>query len=37
MLAFSLASHGERVQVTLDNAGLNITAYAVRSDRGASG
>ncbi len=34
MLAFSLASHGERVQVTLDNTGLNITAYAVRSDRG---
>lgn len=34
MLAFSLASRGDRVQLTLDNAGLNITAYAVRSDRG---
>jgi hypothetical protein len=34
MLAFSLASRGERVQLTLDNAGLNITAYAVRSDSG---
>jgi hypothetical protein len=34
MLAFSLASRGERVQLTLDPAGLNITAYAVRSDRG---
>jgi hypothetical protein len=34
MLAFSLASRGERVQLTLDNAGLNIRAYAVRSDRG---
>ena len=32
-LVFSLASRGERVQVTLDNTGLNITAYAVRSDR----
>ncbi len=34
MLAFSLASRGDRVQLTLDNAGLNIRAYAVRSDRG---
>jgi len=34
MLAFSLASRGERVQLTLDDAGLNITAYAVRSDGG---
>jgi hypothetical protein len=34
MLAFSLASHGERIQLTLDNAGLNVTAYAVRSERG---
>jgi hypothetical protein len=34
MLAFSLASHGRLVQLTLDNAGLNITAYAVRSHRG---
>jgi hypothetical protein len=33
MLAFRLASQGERVQVALDAAGLNITAYAVRSDR----
>jgi hypothetical protein len=34
MLAFSLASRGQRVQLSLDNAGLNITAYAVRSDGG---
>jgi hypothetical protein len=34
MLAFSLASRGERLQLTLDNGGPNITAYAVRSDRG---
>ncbi len=34
MLAFSLATHGDRVQLALDNAGRNITAYAVRSDRG---
>jgi len=34
MLAFSLASRGERVQLTLDPAGLNIRAYAVRSDSG---
>jgi hypothetical protein len=34
MLAFSLASRGDRLQLTLDNAGLNVRAYAVRSDRG---
>jgi hypothetical protein len=34
MLAFALASRGERVKLTLDSAGLNITAYAVRSDDG---
>jgi hypothetical protein len=34
MLAFALASRGTRVHLTLDNAGLNITAYAVRSDHG---
>jgi hypothetical protein len=34
MLAFALASQGERVKLTLDTAGLNITAYSVRSDRG---
>jgi hypothetical protein len=34
MLAFSLASRGDRIQLNLDNAGLNITAYAVRSDGG---
>jgi hypothetical protein len=34
MLAFRLASQGERVKLMLDPAGLNITAYAVRSDRG---
>jgi hypothetical protein len=34
MLAFSLASHGDRVPLSLDNAGLNITAYTVHSDRG---
>src|SRR3984957_1244009 len=34
MLAFRLASQGERVKLALDPAGLNITAYAVRSDRG---
>jgi hypothetical protein len=36
MLAFRLASRGERVKLTLDNAaaGLNLTAYAVRSDHG---
>jgi len=34
MLAFRLASDGERVKLALDPAGLNITAYAVRSDRG---
>lgn len=35
MLAFALASRGERVKVTLDNGGLNITAYGVRSDDGS--
>ncbi len=34
MLAFSLASRGDRIQLSLDNAGLNITAYAVQGDRG---
>jgi len=34
MLAFRLASQGERVKLTMDAAGVNITAYAVRSDRG---
>jgi hypothetical protein len=34
MLAFSLASRGDRVPLALENAGLNITAYAVHSDRG---
>ena len=34
MLAFALASRGERVKLALDAAGLNITAYAVRSDGG---
>jgi hypothetical protein len=35
MLAFGLASRGERVQLTLDAGGLNITANAVRSDDGS--
>ena len=34
MLAFSLASRGERLKLTLDNSGLNITAYAVHADDG---
>jgi hypothetical protein len=34
MLAFSLASHGDRIQVTLDAGGLNIAAHAVGSDGG---
>jgi hypothetical protein len=34
MLAFGLASRGDRIQLTLENAGLNITAYAVRSNSG---
>jgi hypothetical protein len=34
MLAFRLASQGDRVKLALDPAGLNITAYGVRSDRG---
>jgi hypothetical protein len=34
MLAFALASRGDRIQLTLENAGLNITAYAVRSNSG---
>lgn len=34
MLAFALASRGERVKLTLENAGLNVTAYAVLSDHG---
>jgi len=34
MLAFSLASRGERLKLTLDNSGLNLTAYAVRADSG---
>lgn len=34
MLAFALASRGDRIAVTLDNAGLNITAYAVRMPPG---
>jgi hypothetical protein len=36
MLAFSLASRGDLVEVHLDNAGLNVAAYAARSDRGES-
>ena len=35
MLAFSQASRGERVQFTADSGGLNVTAYAVRSDDGS--
>jgi hypothetical protein len=34
MLAFAMASRGERVQASLDAAGLNMAAYAVRSDAG---
>jgi hypothetical protein len=34
MLAFRLASQGERVNVMFDAAGRNLNAYAVRSDRG---
>lgn len=34
MLAFRLASRGDRVKLTLDAAGMNLTAYAVRSERG---
>jgi hypothetical protein len=34
MLAFSLASRGDRIQVALDAGGLNITTYAVRTDGG---
>jgi len=34
MLAFSLASRGERVKLTLDTGGLNVTAYALLSDSG---
>src|ERR1700722_3215732 len=34
MLAFGMASRGERVELTLETGGLNVTAYAVRSDRG---
>ncbi len=33
MLAFRLASQGVRVKSSLDNAGLNVSAYAVHSDR----
>jgi hypothetical protein len=34
MLAFALASRGELLKLTLDTGGLNMTAYAVRSDGG---
>jgi hypothetical protein len=34
LLAFRLASRGDRVKLTLDAAAMNITAYAVRSQRG---
>jgi hypothetical protein len=34
MLAFALASRGDRIQLDLENAGLNLTGYAVRSDHG---
>ncbi len=34
MLAFRLASRGDRVKLTLDPARMNLTAYAVRSERG---
>ncbi len=34
MLAFALASKGELLKLMLDAGGLNMTAYAVRSDRG---
>ncbi len=33
MLAFSMAGRGNLVESTLDVAGLNLTAYAVRTDR----
>ena len=33
MLGFSLASRGNLVQASIDAAGLNLTAYAVRTDR----
>jgi Glycosyl hydrolase family 79, N-terminal domain len=32
MLAFQVASHGDRVKLTIDTGGLNMTAYAVRAD-----
>jgi len=35
MLAFAVAGHGDRVKLMIDTAGLSITAYAMRSDRGA--
>jgi hypothetical protein len=34
MLAFRVASRGDRIKLTIDTGGLNITAYAVRSDNG---
>jgi hypothetical protein len=34
MLAFALFTPSDRLQLTLDNAGLNVTAYAVHSDSG---
>ncbi len=34
MLAFNLASRGERLSLTLDPATFNLTAYAVRAPRG---
>ncbi len=34
MLAFGMACRGERVELTLETGGLNVTAYAVRSEAG---
>jgi hypothetical protein len=34
MLAFQVASRGDRVQLTIDTGGLNMTAYAVRANNG---
>ena len=34
MLAFALGSRGSLIQLSVDTAGLNITAYAVSSDHG---
>jgi hypothetical protein len=34
MLAFRVASRGERIKLTIDTNGLNMTAYAVHADNG---